>query len=82
MTFATFATWIVVGVVVAWAAGAVMKHGRRGGTADVLLALAASGSASLAAWALGVFPEPGIVTTAVVAGVGAGTAIAVQRRFF
>lgn len=77
MTFATFATWIVVGVVVAWGAGA-----GRGRTADVFLGLAGSGVAYLVAWSLGMFPEPGVVATAIVACAGAGTAIALQRKFF
>lgn len=82
MTFATFATWILVGVVVACGAGAVTKHGGRGRTADVLFALSASGAASLTAWAVGILPDPGIVTMAVVAGTAASAGIAVQRKFF
>lgn len=82
MTFATFATWIVVGVVVAWGTSAVMKYGGRGRTSDVLLGFAGSGAASLGAWGLGVFPEPGIVATAIVAGAGAALAIVIQRQFF
>ena len=82
VTFATFATWIVAGVVVAWGAGAVLKYGGRGRTADVLLGLSGSGAAYLTAWSLGMIPEPGIVATAIVACTGAGTAIALQRKFF
>ena len=80
MTFATFATWIVVGVVVAWGASVVMKYGGRGRSSDVFLGFAGSGAAYLGAW--GMFPEPGVVATAIVSGTGAALAIAIQRKFF
>jgi uncharacterized membrane protein YeaQ/YmgE (transglycosylase-associated protein family) len=81
MTPLTFATWIVVVLVTAWGANAVMKYGGHGLTADVLLGLAGGGSACGIAFGLGMFPQPGIAATAVVACVGAGVLIALQRRF-
>jgi len=82
MTFLTFATWIVVALMTAWAASAVMKYGGHGLKADVLLGLTGGGAACGIAFSLGVFPQPGIAATAVVACVGAGVVIALQRRSF
>ena len=82
MTLLAFATWIVVALVTAWGASAVMKYGGHGLKADMLLGLTGAGAACGIAFGLDVFPEPGIAATAVVACVGAGVAIAIQRRFF
>lgn len=77
-----FVTWIAVALATAGVAAGVMKYGGHGIKADVLLALAGSGLASVATAALDLFPQSGLAATAVVAFAGAGVAIAVQRRFF
>jgi uncharacterized membrane protein YeaQ/YmgE (transglycosylase-associated protein family) len=78
----TFATWIVVALLTAWGAGVVMKDGGHGLKADIPLGLAGSGGAWVLASTLDMFPEPGMIATAVVAFAGAAGVIAVQRRFF
>ena len=82
MTLAMFMTWLVVAVATGWVAGAAMKYGGHGMTADIFLALSGSGAAWLLAWAIALFPEPRLVATAVVAFAGAGVAISAQRKFF
>ena len=82
MTLTTFVTWIVVAVLTGWAAGIVMKDGGHGIMADVLLAVAGSGLASGIAAGIDLFPQAGLAASAVVALVGAGAVIAVQRKFF
>ena len=82
MTLAMFVTWIVVAGVTGWAAGSVMKYGGHGMKADVLLALSGSGLACAVAAGIDLFPQSGLVATAVVAFAGAGVVIAAQRKFF
>jgi uncharacterized membrane protein YeaQ/YmgE (transglycosylase-associated protein family) len=82
MTYLTVATWIVVAVVTAWGASTVMSSGGRGFVSDMLLGLSASGMACEIAWSLEMFPEPGLVATALIAFGAAGGAIILQRRFF
>jgi uncharacterized membrane protein YeaQ/YmgE (transglycosylase-associated protein family) len=82
VTFPTFATWIAVAVVTAWGAGAVRKDGGHGLRADILLGLTGSGSACVMLWSIGMFLEPGIAATAIVAFAGASAVIAFQRWVF
>ncbi|MGH7341579.1 MAG: hypothetical protein ACREKH_13895 [Candidatus Rokuibacteriota bacterium] len=82
MTLTTFMTWIVVAVGTGLAAGIVVRNGSHGTKADVLLAVAGSGLASAVAAGIDLFPQSGLAVAAVVALVGAGAAIAVQRKFF
>jgi uncharacterized membrane protein YeaQ/YmgE (transglycosylase-associated protein family) len=82
MTLTTFVTWIVVAVVIGWAAAVLARDGGHGIKADVLLAVAGSGVASVGAAGIDLFPQSGLAASAVVAVVGAVAAIAVQRKFF
>lgn len=82
MNFEMFATWVVVGLLTGWLAGMAMKDGGHGRLWDLNLGLVGSSTASGIVWALGVAPEAGTFTTAVVAFVGAATVIVAQRKIW
>ena len=67
MSFAMFVSWVLIGVLAGVLAGFVMKRGGHGLKWDVILALVGSIGASWIFRSLGLFPEAGIVTMAVVA---------------
>lgn len=80
MNVEMFATWVVVGLLTGWLAGMAMKDGGYGRLWDLILGLVGSSTASGIVWALGVAPEAGNFTTAVVAFAGAAMVIVAQRK--
>jgi uncharacterized membrane protein YeaQ/YmgE (transglycosylase-associated protein family) len=81
MTFAMFLTWIVVAAVTGGAASAIIKRRGQGTMADIILALMGGGLACGGAVASDLFPQFGLVATALIAFAGACVAIGIQRRF-
>ena len=76
MSFTMFVTWVLAGLLAGVLAGLVMKRGGYGLRWDIILGLVGS-------WiflALGISPEAGMLTTAVVAFVGAAIPIVAQRK--
>jgi uncharacterized membrane protein YeaQ/YmgE (transglycosylase-associated protein family) len=74
--------WIVVGLTAGWLAGFVLKGGGYGLRGDLLLGL---GGSSVGSWifrAFGVSPAAGMVTSVVVAFLGAAALIVAQRQFW
>jgi uncharacterized membrane protein YeaQ/YmgE (transglycosylase-associated protein family) len=79
MTLAMFLTWLLVAIVTGGVASIAVKRPGHGITADVLLTLVGSGLLCSALAATGVFGEASATSIGVIAFVGAGAAIAVQR---
>ena len=71
--------WVLVGLLAGWLAGIVMKPGGYGRKEDIVLGLVGSLVGGIV-WTLGVSPEAGMVTMAVVAFVGAAIPIVAQRK--
>lgn len=82
MNLEMFAMWVVVGLVVGWLAGFVMKDGGYGLKGDLILGLVGSIVGSWLFWALGVSPDAGLVALVVVAFIGAAIAIVAQRKLW
>ncbi len=82
MTLGLFVMWVVVGLVVGWLAGFVMKSGGYGLKGDLILGLVGSIVGSWLFWALGVSPDAGLVVLGVVAVIGAAIAIVAQRKLW
>jgi uncharacterized membrane protein YeaQ/YmgE (transglycosylase-associated protein family) len=81
MSFSMFVTWVLVGVLAGVLAPLVMKRGGYGLKKDIILGLVGSIGGSWIFRAVGVFPEAGIITMAVVASVAAAIPIIAQRKF-
>ncbi len=79
MNLVMFAMW---GLLAGWLAGFVMKRGGYGLRWDIILGLVGSIVGSWIFWALGVSPEAGMVTMAVVAFVAAAIPIVAQRKIW
>ncbi len=79
MNLVMFAMW---GLLAGWLAGFVMKRGGYGLRWDIILGLIGSIVGSWIFWALGVSPEAGMVTMAVVAFVAAAIPIVAQRKIW
>ena len=79
MNLVMFAMW---GLLAGWLAGFVMKRGGYGLRWDIILGLVGSIVGSWIFWVLGVSPEAGMVTMAVVAFVGAAIPIVAQRKIW
>jgi uncharacterized membrane protein YeaQ/YmgE (transglycosylase-associated protein family) len=82
VTLAMFAAWLVMAAITGWVAAVATKSGSHGMKADIILALIGSGTACGVAGTIDLFPNSGVAATAVVSIVGAGVALAVQRKFF
>ncbi|MGD0264435.1 MAG: GlsB/YeaQ/YmgE family stress response membrane protein [Candidatus Methylomirabilota bacterium] len=82
MTLGLFVMWVVVGLVVGWLAGFVMKSGGYGVKGDLILGLVGSIVGSWLFWALGISPDAGLVALVVVAFIGAAIAIVAQRKLW
>jgi uncharacterized membrane protein YeaQ/YmgE (transglycosylase-associated protein family) len=82
MSFSMFVTWVLVGVLAGVLAPLVMKRGGYGLKKDIILGLVGSIGGSWIFRAVGVFPEAGIITMAVVASVAAAIPIIAQRKFW
>lgn len=80
MDFGGFVTWVIIGALVGWLAGIVMKDGGYGRPWDLVLGLAGSSAASVAGWILSAAPGFGGPATAFFALVGAGIVIVGQRK--
>jgi uncharacterized membrane protein YeaQ/YmgE (transglycosylase-associated protein family) len=81
MTIVTVVISILIGVVAGWVARKTMNEGHGLG-ADLLLGIAGSGAGSLAFWVFGASADMGVLPMAVAAGVGASTAILMQRNLW
>lgn len=79
MTFVMFATWVLVGVLAGVLAGHVMKPGGHGLNTDIILGLVGSIGGSWIFRGL-VYSDAGMITTVVVALIGAAILIVVQRK--
>jgi uncharacterized membrane protein YeaQ/YmgE (transglycosylase-associated protein family) len=82
MTLELFGMWIVVGLIVGYLAGYVMKDNGFGLTGDLALGVLGSLGASVLFRALGVSPEAGLALTAIVAFIGAVVLIGGQRMLW
>jgi uncharacterized membrane protein YeaQ/YmgE (transglycosylase-associated protein family) len=82
MTFAMFATWVLVGLLAGLVAGLIMKRGGYGLKRDIMLGLVGSIGGSALLRTLGMSMGAGIVAVAVVAFIGAAIPIVAQRRFW
>src|SRR2546426_9827246 len=78
----TFLTWILAGLLAGLLAGWVVKRGGYGLSWDITLGLVGSIGGSWLLRSLGFYPGAGIVATAIVAFIVAGTPILTQRKFF
>jgi len=76
------AMMVLMGVLAGWLAGYLVARGGFGLRWDVILGLAGSAVGSWILWAAGVSPAAGLAAAAVVAFVGAATAIVAQRRIY
>jgi uncharacterized membrane protein YeaQ/YmgE (transglycosylase-associated protein family) len=82
MEFAMSASWVVVGLLVGWLGGIVMKDGGYGPIGDLGLGLVGSVVAGWIFWALGVPAGGGLFPTVFVAFFGAVIVIVAQREFW
>lgn len=82
MNFVMFAMLVLVGVLVGWLAGYVMKRGGYGLRWDIILGVAGSAVGSWVFWTLGISPGAGLVFVAAFAFVGAAIAIVTQRQIW
>ncbi len=80
MTVDIFVTWILVGLLTGSLAGIIQRNGWHGLMADLLLGLFGSGGASWIAWALGLPPSGGMLTTAAIAFFGAALILVAESR--
>jgi uncharacterized membrane protein YeaQ/YmgE (transglycosylase-associated protein family) len=82
MSFVMFLVWVLGGLIAGGLAGLVMKGGRYGLRADIVLGLIGSLVGSVIFWALGTSPETGMVAVAIAAVGGAATLIIGQRKIW
>lgn len=80
MSFAMFVSWILVGGLAGVLAGVVMERGGYGLRWDIMLGVVGSTVGSWIFLALGISPDAGMATLAVVAFVGAAIPIVAQRK--
>ena len=80
MSFAMFVSSVLMGVLAGWLAGFVMERGGYGLRWDISLGVVGSIVGSWTFLALGISPEAGMVTMAVVAFIGAAIPIVAQRK--
>ena len=82
MTLPMVAAWGLVGLLVGFAAGFVMKAGGYGRRSDVVLALVGGGLLSGIAWLLEIPPDPGLVPLIIVAVLGSVGLVVAQRKIW
>jgi uncharacterized membrane protein YeaQ/YmgE (transglycosylase-associated protein family) len=82
MNLEMLAMWVVVGLVVGWLAGYVLKSGGYGLKEDLILGLVGSIVGSWLFWVLGVFSDAGLFLLGLVAFIGAAIAIVAQRKLW
>ncbi len=82
MNLPMFAMWVVVGLLVGWLAGLIMRRGGYGLKGDLILGLVGSILGSWLFWALEVSPDAGLLVLVLVAFLGAALAIVIQRKFW
>ena len=82
MTLGMFAMWVVVGAIVGYLAGYVMKEGGYGPIGDISLGVLGSLVGSGLFLFLGVWPDAGLVASVLVAFLGAIALIFAQHRFW
>jgi uncharacterized membrane protein YeaQ/YmgE (transglycosylase-associated protein family) len=82
MSLLMFALWVLSGLLAGLLAGIVTRHGGHGLRWDLILGLAGSIVVSAIFRALGIAPDAGMVAMVIVALVGAGGAIVVQRAMW
>jgi uncharacterized membrane protein YeaQ/YmgE (transglycosylase-associated protein family) len=80
MEFAMSVSWVVVGLLVGWLAGIVMKDGGYGLIGDLVLGLFGSVVGGWIFWALGVSAGGGLFPTVFGAFFGAVLVIVAQRK--
>ena len=82
MDFGMFLSWAVVGLLVGWLAGLVLKGGGYGLFGDLVLGLAGGVVGGWIFYALGVSPAGGLLPATFIAFVGAALVIVAQRKFW
>lgn len=82
MNLAMIATPVLVGLIVGWLAGRLMKDGGYGLKGDLVLGFVGSLVGSWIFRTIGVSPEAGMVVLAVVAFLGAAFVIVGQRKIW
>ena len=82
MDFGMFLSWAVVGLLVGWLAGVVLKGGGYGLIGDLVLGLAGGIVGGWIFYALGVSPGGGVLPAIFIAFVGAALVIVAQRKFW
>jgi uncharacterized membrane protein YeaQ/YmgE (transglycosylase-associated protein family) len=82
MTPGMFVTWVVVGSIVGYLAGHVMKEGSYGPIGDISLGVTGSLVGSGLFLFLGLWPDAGLVASVPVAVIGATALIFAQHQFW
>ncbi len=82
MAVGMFVSWVVPGLLAGWLAGFVMTPGGYGLRWDIVLGVVGSIVGGWIFLAVGVAPEAGVVTMALVALVGAAIPIVAQRKIW
>jgi hypothetical protein len=82
MTLPMVATWGLVGLLVGFGAGFVMRAGGYGWRSDVLLALGGGALLSGIAWLLEIPPDPGMIPLTIVAVLGSAGLVVAQRKIW
>jgi uncharacterized membrane protein YeaQ/YmgE (transglycosylase-associated protein family) len=77
-----FALWVVVGAIVGYVAGHVMKEGGYGPIGDISLGVLGSLVGSGLFLFLGIWPDAGLVASVLAAVIGATALIFVQHQFW
>jgi uncharacterized membrane protein YeaQ/YmgE (transglycosylase-associated protein family) len=82
MKIGLFASWVLVGLLIGWLAGIVLKEGGYGRMEDLALGLAGSIAGGWIFWAWWASPGPGPAVSAAAALLGAAAMIFAQRHFW
>jgi len=82
MRLGLFTLWVLVGLLIGWLAGVIVKEGRYGRMEDLALGLAGSIAGGWNFWTWGALLGPELGTSAVVVFIGAAAAIFAQRQFW
>lgn len=82
MTLGMFGMWVIVGLIVGYLAGYVLKEGGYGPVGDISLGVIGSLVGSALFLFLGLWPDAGLVASVLVAAIGATALIFVQHQFW
>lgn len=82
MTLGMFVMWVVVGLIVGYLAGYVMREGGYGTIGDISLGVIGSLAGSGLFLFLGLWPDAGLVAPILVAIIGATALIFAQHQFW